>query len=107
MRWTKTDPFTVACDQLGATITRTHDRFIVRIGEHTRKHSSFVGARMLAEQMSREIEAFDHWGDTRVTRRAAAYRARKMTTMLGRRMVMAGTMAAALALLAAVLKLWA
>ncbi len=94
MRWIKSANDTLSCEQLGATITRCPDRFVVHIGGHVREHYSLTGARMLAERMHREIDEFDHWDERRLwTPRCFRYRGEKFAKMLGRRAVMASTIA--------------
>lgn len=107
MRWSKTSSDTLTCERLGATVTRHPDRFVVRIGEHTREHSSLAGAKALAERMRREIDEFDHWGERRLPElspEAISYRATKLGKMIGRRAVMAGTVALVAMLAAALLQ---
>lgn len=107
MRWIKTSPDTLTCGRLEATITRHPDRFVVRIGEHTREHYSLTGAKILAERMRREIDEFDHWSERRLPEmspQAVGYRVAKLGKMVGRRALMAGTVALVAMLAAALLQ---
>lgn len=96
MRWTKVGPEMLRCAELDATITHHPDRFVVQVGNHTREHYSFLGARMLAERMHREIEEFDHWGERKFpafTKASLQHRGEKLLTSLSRRAVMASLLA--------------
>lgn len=96
VRWEKQDHQTLVCKRIDASITRHPDRFVVKVGDHTREHYSLVGARVLAERMHREIEEFDQWGERRppnLSLVSIRYRSAKLGRAMGRRVVMAGTIA--------------